>query len=566
MAKLPQRLRLDLPDAFAGDGEALADLFEGVLAAVADAEPHLDDLLLARRQRLQHRLGLLLEIQIDDRFGRRHHLAILDEIAKMRIFLFADWRLERDWLLRDLEDLADLRHRDVHPLGDLLGGRLASELLDERARGANQLVDRLDHVDRDADGPRLVGNRAGDRLADPPRRVGRELVAAAVLELVDRLHQADVAFLDQVEELQPAVGVLLRDRDDEAEVGLDQLLLRLLGLPLAADDDFQRLLELVGRLLERVADRLDLGLELLDLPLQVLLVVFLQLDLLVLRVQLALVGFDLALHRAHALDRLLHLVDQAALDRFGELDAADRLRQLHLRAHRRPLAAAVLALVAAGRALRRLGELLGELLLVPARLAHGVDLLLHLLRALDDALVGDLLVVEDHQLADGALAGVQLVAEEDLLLRDQRRAGDGLDDGELAALDAACDLDLAFAREQRHGAHLAQVHAHRVVGLVERAGREVELELFGAFLRPIDRFDIVAQVLLIGIDDLDAGAAERVEQIVELVGGRDLRREELVDFVVEEVALFLADVNELPDFVVLFLDRQVPRYVSSSMR
>jgi hypothetical protein len=37
-------------------------------------------------------------------------------------------------------------------------------------------------------------------------------------------------FLNQVEELQAAVRVLLRDRDHEAEVGFDQLLLGLLGL------------------------------------------------------------------------------------------------------------------------------------------------------------------------------------------------------------------------------------------------------------------------------------------------------------------------------------------------
>src|SRR5215813_11759959 len=89
MTELAERLRLDLTDALARDREALADFLERVLAAVADAEAHLDDLLLARRQRLQHRLGLLLEVQVDHRFGRRHHLAILDEIAKMRIFLFA---------------------------------------------------------------------------------------------------------------------------------------------------------------------------------------------------------------------------------------------------------------------------------------------------------------------------------------------------------------------------------------------------------------------------------------------------------------------------------------------
>jgi hypothetical protein len=45
------------------------------------------------------------------------------------------------------------------------------------AAGAHELVDRLDHVHRDADGARLVGDAAGDRLADPPGvglRAGRQ--------------------------------------------------------------------------------------------------------------------------------------------------------------------------------------------------------------------------------------------------------------------------------------------------------------------------------------------------------------------------------------------------------
>jgi hypothetical protein len=84
-----------------------------------------------------------------------------------------------------------------------------------------------------ADRARLIRDRARDRLTDPPRRIGRELVAAAVFELVDRLHQADVAFLNEIEELQAAVGVFLGDGDDEAQVGLHHFLLRLPRFALA---------------------------------------------------------------------------------------------------------------------------------------------------------------------------------------------------------------------------------------------------------------------------------------------------------------------------------------------
>src|SRR5688572_8657131 len=324
MAQLAQRLRLDLPYPFARYREVLAHFFERVLAAVADAEAHLDDLLFARRQRLQHRLGLFLQIEVDDRFRRRHGGAVLDEVAEVRIFLFADRRLERDRLLRDLEDLADLRDRDVHAPRDLFRRRLAAELLHQRARGPDQLVDRLDHVHRDADGTRLIGNRARDRLADPPRRVGRELVAAAVLELVDRLHQADVAFLDQVEELQAAVGVLLGDRDDETEVGFDQLLLRLLGLGLAAHDHFERVAEVIDALLEILGALLDLHLQRIHALGHRLALFLFELRLAVLEVALLLQLVVLALLLRDPFDDVFDFFDEAALDRLGELDQPDQ--------------------------------------------------------------------------------------------------------------------------------------------------------------------------------------------------------------------------------------------------
>ncbi len=162
-------------------------------------------------------------------------LPVLDEVAEVRVFLFADGRFQRDGLLRDLEHLAHLGHGNVHALGDLFAGGLAAQLLNQLTRSADELVDGLDHVHRDADGAGLIGDGAGDGLANPPGGVGGELVAAAVFEFVDGLHQADVALLNQVEELEAAVGVLFGDGDDQAQVGFDQLALGLLGVHVALD-------------------------------------------------------------------------------------------------------------------------------------------------------------------------------------------------------------------------------------------------------------------------------------------------------------------------------------------
>jgi len=139
----------------------------------------------------------------------------------------------------------------------------------------------------------------------------------------------------------------------------------------------------------------------------------------------------------------------------------------------------------------------------------------------------------------------------DDLLGDERRARDRLDHGELAALDAPRDLDLALAREQRHGAHLAQVHADGVVRLVERARREIEIDLVAALA-----LKLVVAVALLGIDDFDARAAEGAEQVVELLGRRDVGREQLVDLVVQQIPFFLADGDELSHLIVFFFDRQ----------
>ena len=108
-------------------------------------------------------------------------------------------------------------------------------LLHELGRHRPHLAHRVDHVHRQANRAALVGDRPGDRLANPPGGVGRELVAALVFELVDRPHQARVAFLNQVQKAQAAVAVPLGDRDHQPQVGGREHALRLV-VPLALFD------------------------------------------------------------------------------------------------------------------------------------------------------------------------------------------------------------------------------------------------------------------------------------------------------------------------------------------
>ncbi len=79
---------------------------------------------------------------------------------------------------------------------------------------------------RHADRARLVGESARNRLADPPRRIRRELEASSVVELLRGADETDRPFLDEIEEGQALVSVLLRDRDDEPKIRFDHLLLR----------------------------------------------------------------------------------------------------------------------------------------------------------------------------------------------------------------------------------------------------------------------------------------------------------------------------------------------------
>src|SRR4051794_36492923 len=231
--KLLEGLVLDLADALARDVERAPDLVERARVLAAEAVAELEDAALAVGEVLQRLAQRLLGEDLGGALVGRLGALVGDELAELRLLLVAHRLLEADRGLRGALDRVDLLGVDPGDLGDLIRGGLAAELGDQLALGAADLVELLDDVDGDADRPRLVGQRASDGLADPPRRVGGELEALAVVELLRRAHEAERPLLDEVEEGQALVAVVLGDRDDQAQVGLDHLLL---GVEVAALD------------------------------------------------------------------------------------------------------------------------------------------------------------------------------------------------------------------------------------------------------------------------------------------------------------------------------------------
>src|SRR5207244_8209075 len=118
---------------------------------------------------------------------------------------------------------------------------------------------------------------------------------------------------------------------------------------------------------------------------------------------------------------------------------------------------------------------------------------------------------EIDDVAKEDLSFVQLVAPDDDGLEGERAFAEARDHRLAAGLDALGNRDFAFAGEQLDGAHLAQIHAHGIVGALAGLGL---LDLGDGLLRDLDELvvGIVVGVaalvlflaLVVGLGDVDA--------------------------------------------------------------
>src|SRR5216110_471184 len=219
MLQLSDRFSFNLPDALTRYMEIFPYFFERATLAIVEAiaQPH--NLALLRGQAVKHVLNLLSKQLMSSSLCRCQSGVIFNEVTHFSLAVFSGGRFQTYWFfLGILDDVLYLASGHPHRLGNLFDGWFMAKILEESATCAEEKTNLLPHVDGKTNGFGLVGNGPRDGLANPPGRIGAKLVAFGIVELFDRSHEADVSFLDQVQQIHTTVTVLFRDAHDKAKV------------------------------------------------------------------------------------------------------------------------------------------------------------------------------------------------------------------------------------------------------------------------------------------------------------------------------------------------------------
>ncbi len=160
---------------------------------------------------------------------RRFGANVDQEVGERAVRIRIERRVEGRRGGAELQDVLDVVDALAGEMRDVLHPHFVARVLEfhlEMALGADHVLQFAHDVHRQADRPGLVDHGTLDGLTDPPGGVGREAEAALRIELLQRVDQAEVPLLDEVEQRQAPVGVMLGNRHDEPQVALDHRLAR----------------------------------------------------------------------------------------------------------------------------------------------------------------------------------------------------------------------------------------------------------------------------------------------------------------------------------------------------
>src|SRR5829696_3572377 len=229
VAKAGEGASLDLANPLAAEVDQLADLVGGAGLTAVEPEAQRQDVALALVEHRQQLLDLGREHGPGRRLVGRLGAAVLDQVAELRLAVLTDGRLERHRLREVRDELLDPLGREVELLGELVERRGTAEARLEPRALLLEPGEVVGGMDGQADGAPGVGDAALDRLADPPRGVRGELEPLAPVELLDRVDEAEVALLDEVEQREAGRLVLLRNRHHKTQVRLHERALRVVA-------------------------------------------------------------------------------------------------------------------------------------------------------------------------------------------------------------------------------------------------------------------------------------------------------------------------------------------------
>ena len=168
LTELLHRLGLDLPNPLPRHIEERAHFFERVAVAVRQPEAEADDFPLPVGKAVECPPDDRLEGVLVDRLERILLALVADKLAHGPVIALAKRLIERNRMPRHPPDAVGVLDRKSRQLRHLFDVRIATVALDEQPRGIAELRDHVDHVHRHSNRAALIGDRAGDRLSDPP--------------------------------------------------------------------------------------------------------------------------------------------------------------------------------------------------------------------------------------------------------------------------------------------------------------------------------------------------------------------------------------------------------------
>ncbi len=148
----------------------------------------------------------------------------------------------------------------------------------------------------------------------------------------------------------------------------------------------------------------------------------------------------------------------------------------------------------------------------------------------------------------------QLVAPDHHGFEGQRAFAQAADHGVAAGLDALGNGDLALAREQFHRAHLAQIHAHRIVGALTAAG--IALLDRGLGLVGLGQRLGVIVDLVLGFHDIDPHFRQGRHGVLDLVRRQLVLRQDLVQFIMGHIPARLGFLDEFLDARIVHVEHR----------